>query len=228
MKIKSGVTGLDELLRGGFNENSNVLLMGAPGTGKSILATQFIYGGCKNNEPGLYITCEEDVGSIRGYAKSLGLDFSEFEKKGIAKFIKEEISIKKPFSIAKPLEIIRTSKIKRVVLDSLTFFEYASSNEIEFRKSLIEFMTAMKEAKVTLLVVSQQNTQSIDLLTYRPQDFLFDGLILLTKIRKGSSFERCINVVKMRGQEHVMDIVPFTIEKGGFVVHTKQMPFSLK
>lgn len=228
MKIKSGVAGLDELLKGGFNENSNLLVIGAPGTGKSIFAIQFLYGGCKNNEPGLYITCEENISSIREYAKNLGLDFSQFEKKGLAKFTKEDISVRKPLSIAKPLEIIKSSNIKRVVLDSLTLFEYASANETEFRKSLLDFLSAMKEARVTLLVVSQEGVQSIDLLKYRPQDFLFDGLILLTKIRKGSSFERCVNVVKMRGQDHVTDILPFTIEKGGIVIHTKQLPFSLK
>jgi KaiC/GvpD/RAD55 family RecA-like ATPase len=228
MKIKSGIPGMDELLNGGFNENSSILVMGAPGTGKSIFAIQFLYGGCKNKEAGLYITCEEDADAVRSYSKNLGLDFSEFEKRGLAKIIKEDISVRKPLSIARPLEIIKSNNIKRVVLDSLTLFEYASSNETEFRKSLLEFLSAMKSAKVTLLVVSQEGMQSIDLLRYRPQDFLFDGLVLLTKIRKGSSFERCVNVVKMRGQEHVIDIVPFTIEKNGIVVHTKEIPFSLK
>ena len=62
---------------------------------------------------------------------------------------------------------------------------------------------------------------------YPIEDFLFDGLIILTKIRKGSSFERVIHVAKMRGQDHSLDIYPLTIGKGGIEVHDKEIPFSL-
>jgi KaiC/GvpD/RAD55 family RecA-like ATPase len=49
----------------------------------------------------------------------------------------------------------------------------------------------------------------------------------MTKIRKSSSFERCLNVAKMRGQEHLIDIFPISITKKGIIVHTNQLPFSL-
>jgi KaiC/GvpD/RAD55 family RecA-like ATPase len=181
MKIRSGIPGLDGILKGGFNEKSSFLVTGAPGTGKSIFAIQFIYQGCLDNEPGLYISCEETVESIKNYAKSLGLDLEKFEKKGLVVFLREEISLTKPLSIAKPLEIIRSKKIKRVVLDSLTYFEYASPTDIDFRKSLFEFLNIMRESNVTLLATSQENIQNIDILKYKPQDFLFDGLILLQR-----------------------------------------------
>lgn len=228
MKIKTGVSGLDEILKGGFNENCSILITGAPGTGKSILALQFVYQGCLNNEPSLYITCEEPVEMVKEYAKELDLDFEEFEKKDIMFFLREEISVTRPISIARAIELIKSKKIKRVVLDSLTYFEYAAPSEIEFRKSLLHFMNVMRDCNVTVLLVSQENTPSIDTLKYKPQDFLFDGLILLVKIRKEESFERCINVVKMRGQDHLLNIYPFKIQKGGIKVYTKQVPFSLK
>ncbi|MFH1249239.1 MAG: ATPase domain-containing protein [archaeon] len=227
-RVKTGIEGLDEILKGGFNENSSILVTGAPGTGKSILALQFIYQGCLNKEPCLYISCEETVDMIKSYAQNIGLNFDDFEKKGIMHFLKENISVSRPVSIAKAMEIIKTKKIKRVVLDSLTYFEYAAPSELEFRKSLLQFMDIIRDAKVTALVVSQENTPSIDLINYKAQDFLFDGLVLLAKIRKGESFERCINVVKMRGQEHLLNIFPFLIDKGGIKVYTKQVPFSLK
>ena len=47
-KIKTGIEGLDKVLKGGLRRNSSMLITGAPGTGKTIMALQFIYYGAKN------------------------------------------------------------------------------------------------------------------------------------------------------------------------------------
>jgi len=223
--IKSGVPGLDEILKGGFIEGSSIAVAGGPGCGKSIFSLQFLYEGCKNNEPCLYIITDDTIDGVKREAKSIGLDFDPFEKKGIITFLKEEP--RKPLSIAAPLEIIRQKKIKRVVLDNIALFEFSASSEPEFRRSFMHFLSAMKETKVTLVVITQAKASDTGM-EHQPEDFLFDGLILLTKIRKGSTFERCIMVIKMRSQEHLLDIFPFKIAKGGITVYTKQIPFSLK
>ncbi len=223
--IKSGIPGLDEILKGGFLEGSTIAVTGGPGSGKSIFALQFAYEGCKNGESCLFIITDESIENVKREAKSIGLEFDKFEKKGLITFIKE--TPKKPISIATPLEIIKKKKIKRVILDNITLFEYTATSEIEFRKSFLHFLTAMKEAKVTLVTITQTNVHDI-VIEYKPQDFLFDGMILLTKIRKGATFERCATVLKMRGQDHLMNIYPFKIEKKGINIYTKQLPFSLK
>jgi circadian clock protein KaiC len=59
-RAKTGITGLDEMLRGGFLIGSAVLVEGAPGTGKTTLGTQFLYNGATLfDEPGLLISFEE-------------------------------------------------------------------------------------------------------------------------------------------------------------------------
>jgi len=227
-KIRTGIPGLDDIFKGGVNKGSSILVTGAPGTGKTLFAIQFIYAGAKLGEPGLYITCEEPIDLIKDYARGIGLDLEEYEKKGLVTFVRQPISLKKIASIARPLEIIREKKIKRVVLDSLTFFEYIhTAGEIDFRKEVLSFLMTMREQYVTLLVTSEQINPDFDSFIYRPQDFLFSGLIILAKVRKASSFERCLHVAKMRGQEHLIDIYPFKIEKGGIKVFPEQLPFSL-
>jgi len=227
-KVKTGVPGLDEIFKGGVNKGSSVLVTGSPGTGKTLLALQFIHAGARLGESGLYITCEEPIELIKSYAKGIGLDLDGYEKKGLITFIKQPVTLRKIASIARPLEIIRKKKIKRVVLDSLTFFEYIhTAGEMDFRKEVLGFLTAMREEGVTLFVTSEQINPDFDSFIFRPQDFLFSGLVILAKVRKASSFERCLHVAKLRGQEHLIDIYPFTIGKGGIKVFPKQLPFSL-
>ena len=227
--LRTGVPGLDEVFRGGILPNSCVLVTGAPGTGKSIIGLQFIIQGAKDGEPGLYITSEEPAATLRVYASKLGLDLEEWEKKGLITIYEQPI-IGKILSIEAPLHLIKEKKIKRLVLDSLTLFEYAYSHDndqYEFRKGVLSFIADMKGEGVTMFATSERKTTDIDLFTFQDQDFLFEGVIILSRIRKGASFERVLTVAKMRGQDHALDIFPLTLGKGGAKVLTKQLPFSL-
>ena len=226
-KIKTGIPGLDEILKGGLNQNSSVLITGAPGTGKSIMALQFAYYGAQKGEPSLYLTSEETAVTLRSYAKSLGMDLEPLEKKGTLTIVEQPIT-GKIISIEAPLTVIRKKKIKRVALDSLTLFQYAyGSDQYEFRKGILSFLSDMKNEGITLFVTSERSTMDIDNFAYKPQDFIFEGLIILSKIRKSQSFERVLTVAKVRGQDHLLDIFPFQITSEGVKVFPKQLPFSL-
>ena len=228
-KLKTGIPGLDEMFKGGIIKGSSVLVTGAPGTGKSIVGLQFIMQGVKQNEACVYITSEESAESLRNYAESLGLDIKPYEKKNLL-FVVEQPLTGKVVSLQAPLKIIEQHKVTRVVLDSLTLFEYAyfsSQNNFDFRKGVSQFIADMKAHDVTLMATSERSTADIDQMLFLPQDYLFEGLIVLNKVRKGASFERVISIAKMRGQEHMLDIFPLKIEKGGIKVYTKQLPFSL-
>ena len=152
------------------------------------------------------------IEDIREYAESLGFNIKEYEKKGLVTLIQQSISPKKLMTIATPLSIIKSKNIKRVVLESITLFEYThTSGEMDYRKEVLDFVLKMKESNVTLIVISEKSISNIDEINYAPEDFLFEGLIMLAKLRRGSSFEHCIWVPKMRGQDHLLDIFPFTI-----------------
>jgi len=226
--IKFGIPGLDKIFKGGVRENSSILIAGAPGTGKTILTLQFIYEGAKMGEPGIYITSEETAESLRHYAKSLGMDFEPLEKKGLIHLVEQPVLRGNIVTIDTPLKIIKKYKVKRAVLDSITLFEYEYPEKTgEFRREILRFVSAMKEAGVTLLATSEKDISNVDKIEFLPQDYIFEGLILMLRIRRSSSYERCLTVTKMRGHDHLIDIFPVTIGKGGVTVHPGEIPFSL-
>jgi circadian clock protein KaiC len=225
-KIKSGIPGLDEITKGGILENSAVLIVGPPGTGKSVFALQFALGGMDNKEPALYISSEESKESLYSYAESLGINLDSY--KNLFFFYEPNLAKPELFSLKVPIDLIKKNKIKRVVLDSLTLFKLVyGKTEFEFRGGIMDFLTNIKSLGVTLLATSEKSLSDFDKIDYEPQDFLFEGLILVAKIRRGSSFERVITVAKLRGQDHLLEAFPFVIKEGGITIFTKQLPFSL-
>jgi len=225
-----GIGGFDKLLKGNHIRGPlSILVTGVAGVGKTVFALQYIYNGARDGIPGLYIAYEEPANSVRLLAKSLGFDnFEAFEKEGLITIIEQPASKGKITSIRNPLSIILQKKIKCVVLDSLTLFEFIYSTEpTSFRKGLIEFLDYMRSAGVILLATSERRHSSIDNFLHEIPDFLFDGLIVLFRVRKGSTFERCVTIMKLRGHDHLLDIFPFSIQKGGIIVYPEQIPFSL-
>ncbi len=226
-RIKIDIPGMEDIIKGGIPSDSSILVTGGPGSGKSIFALQFIYNGAKKNIPGLYITSEQSIPSLRSSCSSLDLDIEPYEKKDLITIVEQSVTSGKLISLEAPLNLIKSKKIKRVALDSLTLFEFVYQRGMEFRKGIISFLKQMKDSGVAVLITSEREVTDIDSFLYKSEDYLFDGMIVLTTIRKGSSFERILHVVKMRGQDHSIDIYPFMIGKGGIKVMAKELPFSL-
>ena len=233
-RIKTGTPGLDHVLKGGLRKNSTLLITGAPGTGKTILALQFIYYGAKDsNENGIFITTEDNLDDLKQNANNLGMDIKAMESKGKIFFVQKPLTTLKGgiASIKGLIDAIKKNNIKRVALDSLIFFDYLyprfNSNRMEFRRQVLLFMQQMKKAGVTFLAVSERAVTDFDRLTYDMMDFVFEGFIVLSRIRKGSYFERVLTVAKIRGQDHSLDVYPITIGDDGLKILYDQTPFSL-
>jgi len=80
-RVRTYVPGFDEILYGGIPERNVVLVLGGPGTGKSILAKQFLYNGLLKGEHGVFVALEEHPVSVRRSFAHFSWDISKYEKK---------------------------------------------------------------------------------------------------------------------------------------------------
>lgn len=76
---RTGVTGLDSILGGGLPEGSTILVIGEPGTGKSIFCDQFINAGLEDGENGLIITLDDLPDDVAERAMDFGWDLRGYE-----------------------------------------------------------------------------------------------------------------------------------------------------
>jgi KaiC/GvpD/RAD55 family RecA-like ATPase len=217
---RTGTPGLDELIGiGGFARKSAVLVSGEPGAGKSIVAMQFIYNGARlYGESGIYVTSEQSLDKVRVIAKSLGMDLAPLEQKGLIRLMKVPISRGYEMGSEELMREVKKAEVTRVAIDSITPFEYLAADIKEFRLKVLNFIESMSINNITLLVTAEKRKTDFESVEFSPEDFLFDGLVLMGRMRKMVSFERVLSIIKMRGTKHSEDMHPVEISTSGLSV----------
>src|SRR5678810_288052 len=80
-RIGTGNPQADEILGGGFPRNSINIVMGQPGTGKTIFAEQLLFHNVGDAHPSLYITTlSEPLAKVVTYVQ--GFDFFDADRVG--------------------------------------------------------------------------------------------------------------------------------------------------
>ncbi|MGH9980880.1 MAG: RAD55 family ATPase, partial [Nitrososphaeraceae archaeon] len=86
-RISTGITGLDSLIEGGIPKGFTVLIAGNPGTGKTVLTSQYLYDGLTKNENGIYVSFSEADYSFYNNTTRLGMNFKEFQEQNKFSFL---------------------------------------------------------------------------------------------------------------------------------------------
>ncbi len=213
-RIPSGITGLDELIEGGFVEGTVNLISGKAGTSKTIMCAQFLYNGAtKYGEKGLYITSEETKASIIKAMGTFGWDFADLEKRKLVKILEVQ-----PFEakvvISKITEAVESLKVKRLVIDSVSMFEYSLEDQHRIRKFLFTLFQKLKERNILTLVTSEVPEEVNGLSQFGAIEFMVDTIIKLQYMELADT-RRSLMIRKMRMTNHSPNIHPFEITNKG-------------
>ncbi|MFA6213974.1 MAG: ATPase domain-containing protein [Candidatus Micrarchaeia archaeon] len=220
-RVQTGFPVLDQMLQGGLPAGSITLLSGACGTGKSTFAMQFLYNGAKYcNEPGVYVTLEEDPKKLIENMDLFGWDVQGLIDSKRMIVIKPEIY--KFDSIKRIIEdAIEKIGAKRLVVDSYSVMLTYFSDPYEVRNGLVQLDREIKKMDCTALVISDIKDNSEIFSTTGVEEFIVDGVIVLylTKSeRHPLESVRALAVRKMRATHHSLRPYLFEIGKDGVEV----------
>ena len=220
-RLSLGVKGLDEMLGGGIPAGYSVLLAGPSGSGKSVLATQFIVEGARHDEPGIIAVFEKRPTEYSEDGPS-GLRFERLvreRKVGIIHSRPLDLSIDEMLN--EIVEAIHRLKARRLVIDSLSGFELALAPTFreDFRESLYRMVAVLTGMGITMMMTAELEDSYMDL-RFSPHGtaFLTDAIIMQRYIELKGQLQRIMAVVKVRGSAHSKDMRAFEITEEGIVM----------
>jgi len=247
-RVKTGIPGFDELVQGGIPKLSTTVVTGSPGTGKTILALQYIYNGAtKFNEKGLYVTFEQGKEELYRQALQFGWDFRDLEKKKSLEIMDIPVSKLTHKTINDIRDKVKKEKFQRIVIDSLTtlainapiltnvskislksimdentVFSPPIIGDFILKQFIYSFISQLKTMGVTSILISD-TAQSGEYMTIDTvSEYAADGVILINFETLGGAYSRTMIVRKMRHTHNDEDIHPLEISAQGIIVHNIQ------
>lgn len=202
------------------------LLKGAPGSGKTTIALQFLVEGVRANERCLYISLSETRGQVATLAESFGWDIAGVEIHDMRRggerhqgrgaytvFSPSEVELEE---IAREiLEQVDRVRPSRLVIDSLSEIRLLASDPFRYRRELLALNDELLERGCTgwLIDVETQDVSNI------VSETLVSGVIALEQLSPQYGGERRrLLVRKLRASAAVGGYHDFVIAPSGVKV----------
>jgi circadian clock protein KaiC len=200
-RLESGIPGLDEMIEGGFPYPSVILVAGSAGAGKTTFAQKFLFSGAEKGEQGLFIsTLSEPAQWMLRYAQQFEFAKQEYYGKEVVYY--DLGTALRNCTGDQLLQLIdeKVAEImpQRIVIDPITVV--GTMMKDDYRVFAFDLVTRLK------------NWQAVTLLTgeVRPGElypaeisYAVDGVVLLMLSDEGDARRKYIEVLKMRGTNHL-------------------------
>jgi circadian clock protein KaiC len=221
-RLSTGIVKLDDLMGGGIPEGDSFLVAGSSGTGKSLLATQFIAEGIRQGEPGIVAVFEERIDEYAERANSFGLDLRNAVDDGSLHLMYlRPLDLSVDETVHEIFGAIKKIGAKRLVIDSLAGFEMALAPAFrtDFRESLYRMIFSLTGMGVTILstLEMEESFSELRFSTFLIS-FLTDDIIRLRYVEIEGQLRKIMMIVKMRGGNHSKDIHEYEITSTGVSV----------
>ena len=215
-RVSMGVPGLDEMMGGGLPRGYSLLVAGPSGSGKSILAAEFLVEGARLGETGVIAAFEQRPTQSRGRRIA---ELIESDRIGVVDTRAATLSVDEIATLL--IAEIRRLQATRVVIDSLSGFELALAPTFreDFRESLARMVSALAATGVTVLMTSELEDRYTEL-RFSPYGtaFLTDAIIVQRYIEVEGRLRRIMAVVKVRASDHSTELRLFHIDGEGIKI----------
>jgi circadian clock protein KaiC len=225
-KSLTGIKGLDEVTKGGLPKGRPTLVCGGAGSGKTLLAAEFLVrGALQFGEPGVFMSFEETSDELTKNVVSLGfklddlvaqkkisLDYIQIDRNEIeetGEYDLEGLFIRLEHAIA-------SVGAKRVVLDTIETLFSGIPNPAVVRAELKRLFQWLKNKGMTTIITGEQGEKTFT--RHGLEEYVSDCVIFLDHRISEQVSTRRIRVVKYRGSAHDTNEFPFLIDEKGITV----------
>jgi circadian clock protein KaiC len=202
--ISSGVERVDNLLHGGVDRGSSLLIMGAAGVGKSTLATQYVAAAAERGERVALFIFDETLRTFRARSEKLGLDMRKYFDSGLVRPRQIDTAEFSPGQFAHlVMDAVIDEGAQIVVIDSLSGYLSAMPEERFLATHIHELLTFLSYRNVvTILTLAQHGVVGERVQSPVDISYLADTVLLLRYFEAFGSVRRALSVVKKRSGPH--------------------------
>jgi circadian clock protein KaiC len=233
-KAPTGIAGFDEISGGGLPRGRTTLLVGGPGSGKTIFSLQFLVNGARYyKEPGIFVAFEETSKRIVANAEGFDWQLAELRRKKLF-FVdaqpNPDLMQSGDFDLCGMLAGLgaqaRGMKARRIVFDALDIVlallpDLAARRREIYR--LHEWLLAQDLTCLVTLKAAADDPSSITQQPYGFMQFMVDCSVILNHSVVLGVSQRNLRVQKYRGSSFDENESPFVIGKAGFDVAIVRM-----
>ena len=228
MRVTTGVPGFDRVLHGGYLKGSTTLIEGAPGTGKTTLALQFLLAGAARGEKALFLSVAQSALELETIAASHGMDLSAVtvhspelggsdHERSVSVESDEAELVRLIREVDRKIEELRPDLF---VFDSLLELRLLASPATAYRRELLTLRRRLRWSSVTSLLLDHLDTP-----TERHAVGIMHGAVRLEADSPPIGiYDRRLSVVKMRGSSFEEGFHDFRIRQGGVTVFPRVVP----
>lgn len=227
--LVTGISGLDLITKGGLPKGRTVVVAGTAGSGKTVLAAQFLATGISTFEqPGVFVACEETPADVRRNLAGFGWDVAAWESAGLWAFVDgsrpaEDSTIQVgAYDLTALLARIEAAVgrigAKRVAIDSLDALFSQFSNDAVIRNELRRMKGRLQQWGVTTMLTAERTADYGPISRQEVEEFVSDNVILLRNVLNEGQRRRTIEILKVRGADHDKGEFGFSINSHGITV----------
>jgi circadian clock protein KaiC len=219
-RATSGIVELDALLGGGVEQGSSTLILGPAGTGKTLVAIQFVVAAIKRGEKAAFFAFDEELGMLFNRTKQMGCDLEALKDAGALLIEQVDAAELSPGEFAHRVRAaVDQSNAKTVVIDSLNGYQAAMPDENSLILHVHEILQYLnRQGANTFLTVAQHGVVGDNMRAPIDLTYLSDTVVLLRYFEAHSKIRRAISVIKKRGGNHEETIREYRIGRSGLSI----------